>query len=69
MCKCRHLLVSYFGGCTQQWVCWEKVGAGDSLGMERLHLSRHRGREFCGFQICSIFLAVLPGEGGLGCHH
>lgn len=52
----------------QRSVCWEKVKAGDSLRVERLHLSRPRGREFCGFQICSVFLAILLGEGGWGCH-
>lgn len=49
-----------------QWlVCGEKGGARDGeagLRMERLLLYRHRGREFCGFEICAryIFFAMLP---------
>lgn len=45
-------------------VCGEKGGARDGeavLRMERLLLYRHRGREFCGFEICMcyIFFAML----------
>ena len=49
-----------------QWsVCGEKGGAGHGevgLRMGSLLLYRHRGREFCGFEICVcyIFFAMLP---------